>query len=140
MELIEAASIDLQTAIGDAISGSANRLGRRGVCGSTIFQVPVRSDYAWNPTTNASTCRQSPTNIRAIYPAAFILAAITLPPCILGPCPLQDSPISRELYSAVRPQSRSILPDSGHLRALIHLPKHSALQRADRAVRARHRC
>src|SRR5258708_5937215 len=40
MEVIEAASIDLQTAIADVISGSAYRLGRRGACGSTLFQFP----------------------------------------------------------------------------------------------------
>jgi hypothetical protein len=45
MELTEAASIDLQTAIGEVISGSANRLGRRGVRGSAIFQVPVRFGF-----------------------------------------------------------------------------------------------
>jgi hypothetical protein len=41
MVFIDAASMDLQTAIGEVISGSANRLGRRGV-GWTIFLL--RSD------------------------------------------------------------------------------------------------
>jgi hypothetical protein len=45
MELTEAASIDLHTAIGEAISGSANRLGRRGVRGWTIFQIPIRFGF-----------------------------------------------------------------------------------------------
>ncbi len=45
MELTEAASIDLHTAIGEVISGSANRLGRCGGRGWTIFQVPVRFGF-----------------------------------------------------------------------------------------------